>query len=113
MNKSIKKSGLIVAALVGAIAIPQITEANLDFNFSDLGSGSELRANLMKKNVKANVIPFYGQENLANLELTCGEGKCGEGKCGGDTSKVKQDTSNTSKAKVNESKCGEGKCGAN
>ncbi len=121
MNKTIKKTGLVAAVLLGAVAIPQTIEAtSSDFNFSDLGSGYELRANLMKKNVRANVIPFFGQENIANLELTCGEGKCGEGKCGTDTSKVKKQEPNKKvmkndkkKGKVNENKCGEGKCGSN
>ena len=72
------------AAMLGAFT--STASANELLNFEDLGTGSELRSNL----ITADALSAF--TNNTDVEFECGEGKCGEGKCG-------------------EGKCGEGKCG--
>lgn len=114
-SKNILKGTLIAGALVGAASLTA-APANM-FNYNDLGSGSEVRANLIER-------ALNNSSNLF-LELKCGEGKCGEGKCGEENAKKTTDKktkkaktkakSKTKKAdkesKTKEGKCGEGKCG--
>ncbi len=84
-NKNVKLAALASGAvMIGAFG----TNANAAelLNFEDLGSGSELRSNL----ITADAMSAFTSNT--DVEFECGEGKCGEGKCG-------------------EGKCGEGKCG--
>ena len=100
-----KQQVLKSAALaVGTVAVGSFNAnaANL-FETSDLGSGAELRNELLAKNHSSVNTLFDNSE----VELKCGEGKCGEGKCGGEKSK-KADAKDS---KSSEHKCGEGKCG--
>ena len=83
MNKRIKRNlgamitgTLMTGALVGANSA---SAAEL-FTYDDLGSGSELREELLN----ASASPFM------STEAKCGEGKCGEGKCGGSDKKKEE-----------------------
>ena len=78
-DKKILKSAAIIAGafLTGSlIAAPSVSPDILAYN--DLGSGSEVRSQLINQN------QVNGAESTAYKfgELKCGEGKCGEGKCG-------------------------------
>ncbi len=118
------KIGKIVAVATGSLAIGSVTsEANATelFNVDHLGSGSEVRANLIDLN--SDFVAENKMVSNLNVELKCGEGKCGEGKCGegksgddkkeGDKKDAKKGDKKDSKAddKSKEGKCGEGKCG--
>jgi uncharacterized low-complexity protein len=102
MKNSKNKTSILTGSLIaGAIGLTSITAgaSNL-FNYNSLGSGSELRSELLN----ANVSP------LKVAELECGDkkktgdkSKTGEAKCG--------DKKKDSKGKSGEGKCGEGKCG--
>ncbi|MCT4624557.1 MAG: hypothetical protein N4A46_13130 [Schleiferiaceae bacterium] len=101
-QKNTKKliSGSIILGSV--IGFGGVQAAEL-FNYNDLGSGSEVRAQLLQS-----------ERAIDNaIELSCGEKtegkstehKCGEGKCGEKAKKSSKE------GKATESKCGEGKCG--
>ena len=74
------------------IATPSVSPDILAYN--DLGSGSELRSQLINQN------QINGAESTAYKfgELKCGEGKCGEGKCGGDEKKEEAKKGDAKKA---------------
>ena len=83
-DKKILKSAAIIAGAfltTSLIAAPSVSPDILAYN--DLGSGSEVRSQLINQN------QVNGAEATAYKfgELKCGEGKCGEGKCGGDEKK--------------------------
>ena len=105
MKNSKNKTSILTGSLIaGAIGLTSITAgaSNL-FNYNALGSGAELRSELLNSNVSP----------LKVAELECGDkkkagdtkGKTGEQKCGD-----KKKTAD-SKGKTGEGKCGEGKCG--
>ena len=76
-----EKNTLKAAALAsGAVIMSAFatTEANATalLEFENLGTGAELRTNLITANAVNPII------SNTNIELECGEGKCGEGKCG-------------------------------
>lgn len=122
-NTSIVTGSLLVGALFSTATG---TAANL-FDFDYLGTGAELRSNLLATDV-SNML-----SNKVD-DLKCGEGKCGdkktetktegkskdakcgEGKCG-EKKDAKKETKKTTKktkkaeSKTKEGKCGEGKCG--
>ncbi len=137
-NKKLKKTALVSGALLtGSLVGLNPLNANSGdlFDYSDLGSGAELRSELLEQNQS----PFdaakaaEGMTTIKFSELKCGEGKCGEGekkeakKDGKDkTEKASKDSKKASakpesdkkegkkeakKDKTSESKCGEGKCG--
>lgn len=100
--------GSIVAGAILAVSGLTTNAAGM-FSYNNLGTGEEVRTNLLSSN----------GNNAKTLELTCGtkektdstakkgkDGKCGEGKCG---EKKKMDSTGTKKGK--DGKCGEGKCG--
>ncbi len=110
-KKSILTGTVIATAILGAASMKANT--NL-FGFSALGSGSEVRANLITDFPAA----------VKYSDLACGEkkdaktadtkkskdGKCGEGKCGDSKSKDAK-TGDKKDMKAKDGKCGEGKCG--
>lgn len=142
-NKNLKKTALVSGALLTGSLVglnPLNAHSGDLFDYSDLGSGAELRSELLEQNQS----PFdaakaaEGMTTIKFSELKCGEGKCGEGKCGEDekkeakkdgkekTEKASKDSKKASaksesdkkegkkeakKDKTSESKCGEGKCG--
>lgn len=75
--------------------------------YEDLGSGAELRSELLANN---NPVKFM---NNREIELKCGEGSCGEkSKEKKADKKAKAATEpETSEDKAGEHKCGEGSCG--
>ncbi|MEZ5016751.1 MAG: hypothetical protein R2800_06850 [Flavipsychrobacter sp.] len=108
IKKTLFATTIVAGALLGSAAINQ-AEA---FSFSDLGSGADVRAELLD-NTNNGIVGF---------DLKCGEGKtkdakCGEGKCGGDKKGKSKDAKcgegkcGDKKGKSKDAKCGEGKCG--
>ncbi len=101
------KTVVIGGMIAGATSIS--ANANNLFAYGDLGTGAELRSNLLDQ---------YGTPaETANLpsdyilgEAKCGEAKCGEGKCG-EAKSEKAKKAKKSESKSAEAKCGEGKCG--
>lgn len=129
-------SGSLVTGLVAGLAADE-ANANELFNYSDLGTGYELRSGLIDMNTVEQAL----QSNTVRAKVwedKCGEGKCGEGKCGEEKKKEeKKDDKKENKEKkesavkaedkkkaeegkkkeenkeekTKEAKCGEGKCG--
>lgn len=107
-DKKILKSAAIAAGALlttSLIAAPSISPDILAYN--DLGSGSEIRSQLIDQN------QVNSAESTAYKfgELKCGEGKCGEGKCGGDDKKkeakkedAKKSETQTAQAKTADAK---------
>lgn len=107
-RKTILAGSIVAGALMAVTGFT--AQSTGMFNYKSMGSGDEVRTNLLRTN-----------SNSRTLELKCGEkgktdstmskkgkdGKCGEGKCG---DKSKTDSVKTKKGK--DGKCGEGKCGA-
>lgn len=124
LNKRvIRTTAILTGAIVGSVGT--VSATNL-FETTDLGSGAELRSDLLSKNAATGLI------DNSLVELKCGEGtcgeksekkakkskegehKCGEGKCGEGKSEKKAKkakSEKTTKTKSGEHKCGEGKCG--
>lgn len=122
----------IVAVATGTLALGAVSNnanaADL-FTVDHLGSGSEVRSNIIELN--SDFIADNRMVSNLNIELKCGEGKCGEGKCGegksGDEkdsdkkedaikSDTKEDTKEETKEEAKEEtekddKSKEGKCG--
>lgn len=122
-------SSIIAGAIFGT-ASPQALRAENLFNYSNLGSGAEVRTALLgtapahgsmldmkcgnssdKKENKNTSSNKSGTENKTkdakcggdkNTESKTKDAKCGEGKCGGDKK---------AESKAKDQKCGEGKCG--
>jgi uncharacterized low-complexity protein len=114
-KKTILTGTMIATAILGGASMKANT-SNL-FDFTSLGSGSEVRSVLLNSAPSAVKI----------MDLNCGEkkdaktadtkkagdskakdGKCGEGKCG---DKKTADTKKATDSKAKDGKCGEGKCG--
>ncbi len=129
-KKSILSGTLVAGVLLTAGSLS--VSANDGLQFSDLGSGSEIRSNLLEtqQNKIAVMVESTFFADVKGLEAKCGEGKCGEGKCGEDKkdkkvkkakkggaddkkSEKKSDEAEKKKSedKTKEAKCGEGKCG--
>ena len=116
--KNILLTGTIVAGSV--LGINSLNAANVDtFKYSELGSGGELRAELLENSVT----------DIRAIELSCGEkskdSKSKDAKCGEKDAKATKTDSKSKDAKCGEkdakatksdskskdAKCGEGKCG--
>ncbi len=132
-KKNIKKvSSILGSALIaGSMAgfSNQDASAASLFESQALGSGAELRTNLINANSLQNSVSRIMDETstIKFSELKCGEGKCGEGKCGEEKEDKKEKDNKTEKKatdgeaktaetkesedKTKEAKCGEGKCG--
>ncbi len=122
-NKSLKSILFTGSIVAGSLLSTNTASAN-PFNFTDLGSGSQLRTALLDNLVsqKYNLDLACGEKSKDNTKKEdkskdgkCGEGKCGEGKCGGkeDSTKMKSSDMKKMDDKSKEGKCGEGKCGEN
>lgn len=129
-TKKENKNGLLKSVVLSGMiagAMPFAANADNLFSYEDLGSGSQLRSNLIQKYVSPTDAISNTRENFV-FEAKCGEGKCGEGKCGekeGDKKKKETKKEGKEKAKKgeakaekgkeksksSEAKCGEGKCG--
>ena len=128
-TKKENKNGLLKSVVLSGMiagAMPFAANADNLFNYEDLGSGSQLRSNLIEKYVSpTDAINRVGENYV--FEAKCGEGKCGEkegdkkkkeakkeptkeGKAKATKSKAKSEKG-TEKGKTKEAKCGEGKCG--
>lgn len=92
-------AGTIMLSSLSLLSVDANAE-NL-FNTEDLGTGSDLRSNILEANLNS---PAFIN---ATIELKCGEGTCGEGK-----KKAEGEKAETKAVeKTSEHKCGEGKCG--
>ena len=92
-------AGTIMLSSLSLLSVDANAE-NL-FNTEDLGTGSDLRSNILEANLNS---PAFIN---ATIELKCGEGTCGEGK-----KKAEGEKAETKAVeKTGEHKCGEGKCG--
>lgn len=99
-KKVIKISALAAGSLlVGSLG----ANANVNQSFEDLGTGSELRSELLSN---LNPVQFFKN---TEVELSCGEGKCGDK--AKDAEKSKDAKTEKPADKAGEHKCGEGKCG--
>lgn len=85
------------AVLAGSLANVQAADL---FSAEDLGTGAELRSELIVKNNP--LVESTSFLNNSDIELKCGEGKCGE---------KKEAKAGKKEGKSAEHKCGEGKCG--
>ena len=87
-------SGAIVTGLMAGASAQEANASEL-FNYTTLGTGSELRNELIDMNMVEKAV---GPETIRAKvwEGSCGEGKCGEGKCG-DTDKDKKKTEEAKK----------------
>jgi uncharacterized low-complexity protein len=110
-KKTILTGTVIATAILGAANMKANT-SDL-FDFTSLGSGSEVRANLVNavpSAVKFSDLSCGEKKDAKTTDTKAKDGKCGEaktkdGKCGD-----KKDAK-TSDAKSKDGKCGEGKCG--
>ncbi len=94
-------SSAVLAALAGIA--PQHAEARTLVDFNVLGSGSQVRSNV----IQSLGGEFQVADDTAKKE---GEGKCGESKCG--SGKGDHGKGDHGKGKGAEGKCGESKCGS-
>lgn len=119
-SKKILKSSLLVGSIVSLGGLQ--ANASEMFNFNELGSGSEVRANLLQsERAIESTIELSCGEKSSKKESKSSEAKCGEGKCGehkAESSSKEESTKESKKAtekkeesKSSEAKCGEGKCG--
>ncbi|WP_066628020.1 hypothetical protein [Labilibacter marinus] len=105
-RKSILK-GVVISGMIAG-AMPAMANSTDLFNYDTMGSGAELRAELLEQ---------YGSpidvQNLNSEDFLLGENKCGEGKCGEKAKKegTKEAKKSETKEKTSEAKCGEAKCG--
>jgi len=119
--KSVSIAGAIITGSALSLTAANAEEASF-YNYSDLGSGSEIRSGLLNINVGLAENNFDARgEKFA--ELKCGEGKCGEDKKAKDKKDHQKKEGKTKEAKTEEgkatkkegkegeAKCGEGKCG--
>lgn len=139
-----KKKVIFTSALLAGAAVSfsgTDLQASTSSNYSDLGTGAELRTNILydsKADTPLNVFEMKcaakekesdkkkkEKNGKAVEESKAKEGKCGDGKCGSksetDTTKKgnlkakKVDSATKAKkvkeGKTKEGKCGEGKCG--
>ncbi len=139
MENKIKKTTIVTGSIL-ASALTALTVTNAEAKTINLGSGSELRSEIIDLNIMSSSKSVYemkcGSESMEKgkaqktekkakegkaVESKCGEGKCGEGKCGGNAKKSskttnakasKTESKKEAKGKTTESKCGQGKCGA-
>ena len=127
-------SGALVTGLVAGMAANDVN-ANELFEYSDMGSGYELRNDLINLNMVEQALAT-NTVRAKVWEDKCGEGKCGEGKCGeekkkeekkeekkevkegtnenavkSETEKKAEEEKKAKEEKTKEAKCGEGKCG--
>ena len=98
-NSKVKNAALASsAAIIGAFGVNNVNAADL-FSYEDLGTGSELRSNL----IDADAMSAFTSNTDVELECgegKCGEGKCGEGKCGEKSDEKKADADDTKESKA-------------
>lgn len=132
--KNIVRGTFVAGALFSAAALSATNTSSL-FDYDVLGSGAEVRTELLHSegsplaNLDANCgekAATTAKATKATAETKATEAKCGEGKCGEGTkekatekttekaAEAKAEVKKTAKAaesKAKEAKCGEGKCG--
>ena len=133
MNNKVKKSAILSGSIL-ASALTALTITIVEAKTINLGSGSELRSEIIDLNILSSAKSVYemkcGSETTEQgkakktekkakegkaVESKCGEGKCGEGKCGSSEKKSEKKTKEKLEKKATEkkeSKCGAGKCGS-
>ncbi|MBN2347767.1 MAG: hypothetical protein JXJ22_02950 [Bacteroidales bacterium] len=115
--KNEKRNFKTTAVLTGALVTGAITSLSANvttselLNYQNLGSGAELRTELLKIN-SSSLDATRAVNAVKTIKFS--ELKCGEGKCGSDKKEKKAESKSDTtavKSKAAESKCGEGKCG--
>lgn len=118
-------TGTLIAGSLLASGAPSTLKAESLFSYNPVGTGSEMRSNLLNTSPNRVLDLACGNKSESKSEKSsaeskskdakCGEkkveskskdGKCGEGKCG----ESKADTKKAA-SKSKDGKCGEGKCG--
>jgi len=110
-RSNLKSAVLLTSAVVGGTALTFGAESlntNELLEYSSLGSGAELRTELLDINrISSKAIERMNSETTVKFsELKCGEGKCGE-----DKKEDKKEGDKAEESKTGESKCGENTCG--
>ncbi len=125
--KSERKSilrGVVISGMIAG-ALPVMANSDNLFSYETMGSGSELRAELLEQYGSPIDAANSSATDYIVGEAKCGEGKCGEGKCGEKgkketTKETKKESKKETKKssaegktseKTSEAKCGEAKCG--
>lgn len=121
-------TGSFIAGAFMATSSLNASESNL-FSYNDLGTGSEIRANLLEQDgsdfrtylmdqkcgEETKKVKEGEKAESKSPEAKCGEGKCGENKAAKTESKETKEEVKSEEAgkesKASEAKCGEGKCG--
>lgn len=102
---------ILSGALLGATSV----NAAQMFSFDDLGSGAELRSELLNAANGIKTFEATCGEKKAEGESKAADHKCGEGKCGEEHHKKEGESKaadhKCGESKAGEHKCGEGKCG--
>lgn len=113
--KSTSVRSLVSATLVAGSFFASTANASSIFNFEFMGTGSEVRNELLLKSKSLD-----GACGEKAKEDKTKEAKCGEAKCGEKKEAKKENKKNDKKAvgkkkesKTKEAKCGQGKCGTN
>jgi len=110
-RSNLKSAVLLTGAVVSGTALTFGAESintNELLEYSSLGSGAELRTELLDINrISSKAIEKMNSETTVKFsELKCGEGKCGE-----DKKEETKEGEKTEDSKTGESKCGENTCG--
>ncbi len=124
-RSNLKSAVLLTTAVVGGTVLTfgaESLNSNDLLEYSSLGSGAELRTELLDINsISSKAIDRMNSETTVKFsELKCGEGKCGEDKKedtketkkeGAKTEATKAEATKADESKTSESKCGENTCG--
>ena len=111
-RKSILK-GVVISGMIAGTVPAMAANTNDLLNFDVIGSGAELRTQLLEQYGSPIDAVNQNSENYFVGEAKCGENKCGEGKCGKEGKKEgKKEAKKAGKSeKTGEAKCGENTCG--
>ena len=114
-RSNLKSAILITSTVVGGTALSfgaNGTNANELLEYSSLGSGAQLRTEILDNNrISSKALERMNSETTVKFsELKCGEGKCGEDKKEA-TKESKKEGEKAEESKAGESKCGENTCG--
>ncbi len=118
-RKNILKGTLFAGALLSVSALSATPSQSNLFDYSALGSGSEVRSELLHSNASPTDIfeaNCGGKTETTETkkgeakEAATKESKAEEAKCGEKKAETKKEGT-TTESKAKEAKCGEGKCG--
>jgi uncharacterized low-complexity protein len=110
--KSERKNSILKGVVLSGMmagALPLAANAENLMNYELMGSGSEIRSDLLNQYGSPIEAVSNVQNDYVVGEAKCGEAKCGEGKCGSDSKKEakKSEAKSTKADKTSEATCGE------